>query len=144
MALAPTTPLRPAELARMTYDDTIEADISIDDVLDRRFWVHRSKQLVAGTLIQLATADNAWWAVLMVLDVKTTSTGVAIPTFVVLSYVEIAKAKKSPSADAAQYIAKFNGADKWVIIRNSDKEKVEKGIPTKEAAEAKLAELLAA
>lgn len=144
MALAPTTPLLPLEQSRLTYHDTIEAGISLDEVLDRKFWVHRTKQLAKGARVEIDTEDNAWTALLMVLDVKVTSTGVSIATFAVISYVEIKDAKKTPDTGAGTYTVKFNGADKFVIIRNADKEKIEKGIPTKEAAEARLAELVAA
>jgi hypothetical protein len=144
MAKPLTARLQTAEEARLRYFVEVDGGVPIEEVLDCRFWVNRAKQLVAGTMLELRAGDNAWYAEVLVLNVAITATGVHIPSFALLSYVDINKAAKSAPAEADAYSVKFNGADKFIIVRNADKVKIEKGIPTKDAAEAKLAELMAA
>lgn len=140
-----TARIQLAEEARQRYRQTIDAGVSVEDALDRAMWVHVAKQLRSGDILELRAEDNAWYAEVLVSDVKITDTAVHIPTFALLWHTVLATAVKSAVEPDGSYTTKFNGpADRFVVIRSSDKVKVAKGLPTKEAAEAKMAELLAA
>lgn len=140
-----TARIQLAEEARQRYRQTIDAGVSVEDALDRAMWVHVAKQLRSGDILELRAEDNAWYAEVLVTDVKVTATAVHIPTFALLWQTTLATAKKSAAETEGSYTTKFNGpADRFVIIRTSDKAKVEKGLPTKEAADARMAELIAA
>jgi hypothetical protein len=140
-----TNRLQIADEVRQRYRQTMAPGVTIDEAMDRNMWVHVSKQLRSGDVIELRAEDGAWYGETLVTGVTVTATGVHIPTFALLSHVDLAKAKKSAAPEQGALFVKHNGpADMWVIIRNPDKVKVEKGIPTKEAAEARMAELQAA
>ena len=140
-----TNRLQIADEVRQRYRQSLPAGVTIDEALDRNMWVHVSKQLRAGDIIELRAEDGAWYGEALVSGVVVTATGVHIPSFMLLSHVERGGAKVSVPSEGDSLFVKHNGpADMWVIIRAADKTKVEKGIPTKEAAEARLAELLAA
>lgn len=140
-----TARIQLAEEARQRYRQTIDAGVSVEAALDRAMWVHVAKQLRSGDILELRADDSAWYAEVLVSDVKITDTGVHIPTFALLWNTELATAKKSAADAPDSYTAKFNGpADRYVVIRNSDKMKVAKGLPTQDAADARVAELIAA
>lgn len=145
-ALKPITDrIQVADIMRQRYRLTIEAGASVEEAIDRKTWVHVAKQLRGGDIIELLAADNAWYAEALVSSVEVIpGTGVHIPTFALLGHYDLATAKKSAAPEDGAYEVKFHGADKFVIIRTADKVKIEKGIATKEAAESRLAELLAA
>ena len=130
------------EEVRQRYRITVELGGKIEDVLDRAYWVHVSRALRTGDIIEARAEDNAWYAEILVLDVINTAIGVAIPTMALLFHVDLNDADKSQATET--YHAEFKGAAKFVIIRDSDKAMIERDIPTKERAEARVKELMAA
>lgn len=127
---------------RQRYRINVEIGGSIADVLDRAYWVHVARALQPGDIIEAKAEDNGWYAEILVIDVIKTATGVCIPSFALLFHVDLESADKTQATES--YHAEFKGAAKFVIIRDSDKAMIERDIPTKEKAEARVVELMAA
>ena len=125
-----------------TWREDVESGGKVDDVLSRAYWVHKAHFLAVGDIIEARCLDNSWYAHILVIDAVKTSTGVTIPSFALLFHVDLESADKTQATET--YHAEFKGAAKFVIIRDSDKAMIERDIPTKDKAEARVAELMAA
>ena len=121
----------------------VDGVTAVDDILQPSFWVHNAARLKQFAIIDILPENGSYYAELLVTKVVTTSTGVCIPTLVVLRHVDLSEAD-SKAPEGTYEVAWQGAVNKHVIIRKADREPIEKGISKKEDAYARVRELEAA
>lgn len=117
---------------RVTYwHHTVPAETTPDDLLNPEFWTHVATNLRPHSRIMVDREDGAWTATLFVRSATRLSAVVAVEHF-----VEFGGRQAHPSEPGADdYEIGWGGpAHKHRVIRKSDRQVMEKGFETPEAA----------
>lgn len=125
--------VKQAEIIRLIHAATPDAGTKLEDVLKPEYWVHVAKQFAVNSRIEVIPADNAWFAELIIRT--KTETGITVAA---LRYVDLNETVSATQQPGGCKVG-FSGADKWRVVRLSDKKVVSSGHETKAAAEAWLA-----
>lgn len=127
--------VKQAEFTRVIFSATPDAGTKLEDVLKPEYWVHVARQFAVNSRVEVIPADNAWFAELIVRS--RTPGGVVLA---VLRYVDLNEAPTASAPQPSGFKIGFSGADKWRVVRLSDKKVVSSGHENKAAAEAWLSE----
>lgn len=107
-----------------------EEGTTLEDIKQSGYWAHVAKQLTALDHIEVRAETMEWIAELVVIEQPTRN---AARVFV-KNYYDLTKIEK-PAIAADAYRIEFKGPQrKHVVIRNSDNEPIQEGLPRKEDA----------
>lgn len=116
----------------------VPVGVTIADVLKPEFWVHVAPRLRPLAYILVLPDDGTWEAHLRVRSVS----GKAAQVELLEPVKEYSAAAPAPDDS---FVVEWGGpVHLWRVVRRSDNAVIEKGIQTKEAAYARLPELLKA
>lgn len=123
---------RLAEYVRSTWSATPQAGTSPEEILKPEFWAHVAPELKAGDHIEVSPESGEWLVELLV-----RATGAA---GIVVHPLHVHNFTAPDLPESKDYEVKFGGSTaKWRVIRRADRHVVVEGLPTREAAEAWLA-----
>lgn len=144
--------LRVAEFTRTVYAATPDHGTSVEDLCSPETWAHVAKQFRAGDRIEVVPVSGGWFAELYVRKVDEHGVHVTVlrqhnlTDDTVVGKPSTAKstaAKPTPPGKEADdtfksdlYDVKFGGADKWRVLRKSDKAVMAKHLNSREEGEA--------
>jgi len=137
MSLIPTR-FRPAEFHRSVWSATVEHGTDARKVFDPKFWAHLASTLKVGDRIEIETDSREWFAEVYVVEVGTAFARVRPLRFVDLA--EEAPAGAGVPGDVDFEVKWMGPARKWGVVRLSDKAAIYSDLPSKDAAQAKLAQ----
>lgn len=116
------------------YGLSLAHDVTLERVMQTDFWAHVGGKLRPFDRITLMAEDRTWMAELVVL-----SAGKGFARMHLLQrfdLVESADELEAGEADALPLTVKWNGpAEKWVVIRKADQQKLKVGMDSKTDAE---------
>jgi len=126
-----------AESVRNRYAVTVEPESTLEDVLKEEATQHIASQLRIGDILEVATADQAWFAELMVKDC-----GRNFARFNVIRFVELVPSEPAGDGDrSGDYTVNWGGPhQKFRVIRKADGSVLKDGFADKKAATAWIAE----
>lgn len=125
-----------AEYHRSTYACMVEHGTAPGQLVEPAFWAHVASSLKPGDIIQVEPDSREWFAELYVLE-----SGMNFARVALLSVSPLVDTNR-PAVDEsdADFSVDWKGpAKKWSVIRTADKAYVYEGLPSKDAALAKLA-----
>lgn len=129
-----TPPLVPARLQRVGYTNidrevTVEAGVTLEDVLQPEFWAHVAPSLRPYDELRVRTDDGIWYAHLLVLWV-----GRAAAKVIQLYHVQLSTSDVDQSSDAGYTVAYKGPHKRYCVMRDKDNTYVKDGCQTKEEA----------
>lgn len=144
--------LLPAEYARLRFAITPEPHETLADVVQPKYWVHAASKLKPHSIIEVVPSDGSYYAelfvescghiwanmrILRVVVFDETATKEKTQTKTVTK-VKVGDGKEIPEADNGtdHYVDWGGPQNKGRVIRKSDKQIVQQGLPTKDAARA--------
>lgn len=137
--------LKQADYVRTVHSAAIELGVTREDYLSREFWGHVAAQLKPNDRIEMVAEDGEFFAEVIVVACGRQWAQVAELRFIELTQHENDVRLDDTASGSGDYEVKWsNNADKWRVIRKSDKEVIHKGEATRISAENWLAEYLKA
>lgn len=131
--------IRRAENAISTHFIEVPRGITLDHVMDPDLWVHIARKFAVNDTITVLAADGSFDCDLRVVEIDPRFFWVRVR--MLRLYQDVEASQKMPrTVDEAGYRIEFGGAHKWRIIDRVG-DIVEKGIPTRAEAEARLVDI---
>jgi hypothetical protein len=121
-----------AESKRLDYVMDVPAGVPLSRVMEPDFFAHITALLRPWYRIEVRAEDGSYFAELLVRKVTREAAHCWLLRHVDLS----AQLGKVSLPTAADFKIEFGGGDKWRVVRLSDMEKMHKGEPTREDAQA--------
>ena len=115
-----------AEFARNVWHVHPEEGVTVEDMLDPKFWAHVAKSLKANDRIEVSPMTGSWYAELLVRGASDTEAAVGL-----LSWVEF----DSAAPVSEEYEVRFRGRRRWGVLRKSDGVIVAEDLAIKKMAE---------
>jgi hypothetical protein len=126
-----------AEHAYNRWRATVPHKTDPNTLMNPEFWAHCvAKGLRVHDIVEVIPESGDWLAILWVLDVGRAHARVK------MLEIHMAQDEGNPEVSAEGFKVDYRGAAKWVVMRVSDKSFLYRDLPTKQAAQAKLAEYL--
>jgi hypothetical protein len=128
-----------AAYERNIWQASIENGVTFDEVVKPEFWAHVAAKLKANDHIEVVAENGEYFGELLVIDSGRLWAKVAVLRFVELAAQEVPAALLTSAASG--YRVEYKGPTlKHVVIRLSDNQIVQEGIPRKNEAELWVAE----
>lgn len=112
-----------------------------NDLMDPAYWAHVCDKFRPTDILEVIPESGEWFAELMVVDVTKISARVRPLRLVQLIEQEDAVPAETPAAASEPFFVKWMGGAKWCVMRRTDNGILFRDLTTKDAAEAKLAEI---
>ena len=127
--------LQPADYCRTIWQANIAHGVDFKSILEPGFWAGVASKFRVGDRIEVWPEDASYLSELLVMEVQTAAIRVRVLSFVSLVDLEI--------PDDAQFEVAWKGPHaKWSVIRRADKAIIYRELPSRDAAVAKLTEVL--
>lgn len=137
MALAPGK-LQSAEYSRNTWYFRADSEVSQEEILDPKFYVHVASRMKSGDRIEVMAGDLTWFVELLVVFAEKSSVKV-FP----LTVHKLVKDEKDEKDEFPDYIIRWAGdTAKHRVVRKADRSVMKSGFPTAEEARAWLRDYL--
>lgn len=111
-----------------------------NDLMDPAYWAYVCEKFRPTDILEVIPESGEWFAELIVVDVTKISARVRPLRLVQLIEQEEAAVAEAPSA-SEPFFVKWMGGAKWCVMRRGDNGILFRDLVTKDAAEAKLAEI---